>query len=445
MLLFPYSTDAPLYHLPLATVSIIIANVVIFFATTFQLGLGNVEEEAITWLILEFDTINPVQWITGAFMHADLMHLLGNMFFLWAFGLVVEGKIGGVKFLTIYMLMAAIDGAVVQIPMFLLGSDSGALGASGVIFALMLIAMLWAPENELDCFYFFLFRAGTFEIRILTLAGIFVFLQVVSLVLSGFSMSSEMLHMVGVLIGLPFGVYMLRSDMVDCEGWDLISRNEWLQQYEFLCSDKQRHRLSRKDAENYDPVTAALATSGRTVATANASALAGSLKPRAEKPIVKKSMPKLKLGFGGKNSAPVTAPQVDYANHPEFNRLTFLLRQSIDSKSTNMAQQHYTRLDELSLLGGVSEKLLMSYVSVLANEKRWVETLRPLAVIANREGELANAARIRMAQVQWKVLKKPEAARGILQSVILPPGALSPENQKILATRDAILAEIQKS
>ena len=94
MLIAPYSTDAPIYYRPWVTGSLIVANVLIFFATTFQLMTGNVEEESIAWLILDFKTINPLQWITGAFMHGDFMHLLGNMFFLWAFGLVVEGKIG---------------------------------------------------------------------------------------------------------------------------------------------------------------------------------------------------------------------------------------------------------------------------------------------------------------------------------------------------------------
>ncbi len=71
MLFVPYSTDAPIYYLPFATGTIIVANVVIFFATTFQVfPLGKLEVEDIEWLILEFDQINPIQWITGSFMHA---------------------------------------------------------------------------------------------------------------------------------------------------------------------------------------------------------------------------------------------------------------------------------------------------------------------------------------------------------------------------------------
>ena len=35
-------------------------------------------------------------------MHGGLMHLLGNMLFLWAFGLVVEGEIGSLRFVALY-------------------------------------------------------------------------------------------------------------------------------------------------------------------------------------------------------------------------------------------------------------------------------------------------------------------------------------------------------
>ena len=92
MLFLPYNTDAPLYYLPYATGGIIVANIVIFCATTLQVMLGNLEIESIEWLILQFSTINPFQWISGSFMHGDPMHLLSNMFFLWAFGVVIEGK-----------------------------------------------------------------------------------------------------------------------------------------------------------------------------------------------------------------------------------------------------------------------------------------------------------------------------------------------------------------
>ena len=445
MIVAPYSTDAPLYHLPITTGLLVLVNVVVFFATTFQLVLGNVEEDAIAWLILEFDTINPLQWITGAFMHGDFMHLIGNMFFLWAFGLVVEGKIGSLVFLALYMAIAAVDGAAVQLPMYLFGVEGGALGASGVIFALMVIAMLWAPENEMECFYFVGFYFGTFEIRIVKLCGAFMMLQMIFLWLGGFQMSSELLHVIGAAIGFPVGVWMLRQNLVDCEGWDFISRNEWLQNYSVFCSTEQRKRIEHKEHSDIDPVRAALAIEGADTAR-NVSTLAGP-KPKLKKAALKSELESsgAKRGFfGGKKPdlhAPMPEQVPDLSLHPEFNRLVFLLRQAITAKSVALGQQHFYRLEELNLVRGVSDKVLMAYVTMLAGEKKWMEAIRPLMIVASRDGESANQARLRIGQIQLKVNRDPKAAASALARIAVSPGETTAENQKLIAMRDALLAE----
>ena len=38
--------------------------------------------------------VHPLQWFSNLFMHGGIMHLLGNMVFLWVFGIIVEGKLG---------------------------------------------------------------------------------------------------------------------------------------------------------------------------------------------------------------------------------------------------------------------------------------------------------------------------------------------------------------
>ena len=132
----PYGTDAPIYHYPIATIACIAINTVMFVAT----GMGNVGDNLI-WLILDFEVINPLQWLTAAFMHASWMHLIGNMIFLWCFGLVAEGKLGAPKFIALYLGMALLSNALIQVPLFLIGHPGGALGASGAISALMVVAL----------------------------------------------------------------------------------------------------------------------------------------------------------------------------------------------------------------------------------------------------------------------------------------------------------------
>ena len=102
-MLFPFRTDAPIYHWPIVTVGLIVVNTLIFV-----MGLQNVEP-----LLLQFGHgLYPTQWLTNIFLHADILHLLGNMVWLWAFGLIVEGKLGWWKYLLVYLGIGIAQSAV---------------------------------------------------------------------------------------------------------------------------------------------------------------------------------------------------------------------------------------------------------------------------------------------------------------------------------------------
>lgn len=219
MFFFPFATDAPIYHWPIVTVLMIVLNTVIFLATG---------DSAETWFPnLKFHEINPLVWITCNFLHADVMHLVGNMLFLWPFGLVAEGKLGWWRFLLAYLGIGAIFGAATQISMYAGGVRGQALGASAVIFGLLALCVVWAPKNDLKVFYLFMlgFRlsAGIWEVSILTFSGVYLAWQVLSFALAGFNVSSAMLHLVGFAVGCPLGIALLKFRVVDCEGWDLLA------------------------------------------------------------------------------------------------------------------------------------------------------------------------------------------------------------------------------
>lgn len=222
-MLIPYNTDAPIYHFPWATIGLIVANCLLFLATA---GSFADEESAqgVLWLTLQFDRINPFQWISNHFMHADWLHLIGNMFFLWGFGLVVEGKLGWKRFLMVYFGICLVDGALLQIFMYLFfPSEVVALGASGVIFGLLAIAVVWAPKNEMNCFLLMGYVTRRVDVSILVFCSIYLALQLVFFTLGGYSMSSEALHLMGMALGLPVGIVLLKKGLVNCEGWDLFN------------------------------------------------------------------------------------------------------------------------------------------------------------------------------------------------------------------------------
>jgi membrane associated rhomboid family serine protease len=212
-MLIPFGTDAPIYHWPKGTVGLIVANVLSF------LLLNNHA------MAVEFGTLNPLQWITSLFAHANLGHLIGNMIFLWAFGIVVEGKVGWWKFLSINLLIGAAESAIGQVLM--LGSNGSALGASAAIFGLLAVAMVWAPENNLQFYYVFVVLFvpfwGTVEISLMIVGFIYIAQDFFWTVMTGFQMSSYLAHFTGAVIGAGVGVAMLKYRRVDCEGFDLLA------------------------------------------------------------------------------------------------------------------------------------------------------------------------------------------------------------------------------
>ena len=436
MLVAPCGTDAPIYHRPIATASIIIINVIVFCLTTLQLVVGDLSYETIDWLILDFERILPTQWITSAFMHAGPGHLIGNMLFLWAFGLVTEGKIGSLRFAGIYILMAAVQGALIQISTYCLGMQGGALGASGVIFSLIAIALLWAPENEIECFYWvgWIFY-GTFELRIVTLSMIYMGLQIVVLSITGFAMSSELLHAVGFFVGAPVGWLMLRRGLVDCEGWDLLSRNPWLNELSIgigLGSSTRQPQVAKAKAKSKSQ--SAQSTNPVVVAKA------GSPKPTGSSTERSSGLPLGKQSRAKKSQASGEVAR----KHPEFNRLRFQLHQSVERGDATGAQDMFYRIDQAGLINGLSTDSLFAFVQLLGRSKKWADTLRPLRIIAASDGPRKNEALLYLAQVQLKVNKNPTAAIDTLRLLCPLPEQPSSRDRAIHNKAKLVLKAAQR-
>lgn len=70
--------------------------------------------------------------VTAMFLHYGLLHLLVNMYALWVLGRTLEGVLGPVRFLTLY-LVAGFGG---NVAVYLFTPAHGAVGASTAIFGL---------------------------------------------------------------------------------------------------------------------------------------------------------------------------------------------------------------------------------------------------------------------------------------------------------------------
>jgi membrane associated rhomboid family serine protease len=81
------------------------------------------------------------------FLHGSIVHLLGNVLFLWIFGNNVEDRLGRIRYLLFYLAagaVAAIGYAVVN-----WSSASPLLGASGAIAGVMGAYLIWYPKARI--------------------------------------------------------------------------------------------------------------------------------------------------------------------------------------------------------------------------------------------------------------------------------------------------------
>jgi membrane associated rhomboid family serine protease len=118
--MIPLSTDAPIYHYPFATIAMIVVNVFAFVASGVVMDPEGIEP----WALSHGEGLHPVEWVTSNFIHGGFGHLIGNMIFVWGFGLVVEGKLGWWKYLLVYLGIGVTQCALEQT--FMLGYDGEA-------------------------------------------------------------------------------------------------------------------------------------------------------------------------------------------------------------------------------------------------------------------------------------------------------------------------------
>jgi membrane associated rhomboid family serine protease len=250
-MLIPYSTDAPLYYYPISTVSLIVLNIACFFA--FCSGVEpdpTLEVETLfERLSLQFGHgFLPWQWVTSMFMHMDIMHLIGNMIFLWSFGLVLEGKMGHFLFAGLYLAMGIVQAILVQALMLFF--EGSALGASGAIFSLLAIVVIFAPVNSFEVILLF-GRVIAFEMPILMFGFVYFAMNITFFFIGGAGMSSEALHLIGAMVGIPVGFILLLRGYVDCEGYDIISyfQGEQGRNSKLVKAAKKREKLRAKEEE----------------------------------------------------------------------------------------------------------------------------------------------------------------------------------------------------
>ncbi len=130
--------------IPNGVFALLIANG-LMFAAQIQLPVINA---ILPLFSLQSGNFMPWQLLTYGFLHADVTHILINMFALWMFGSDIERLMGTQRFLT-YFTVCVVGAGIVQL---IVGAIAGGyypttVGASGGVFGILLAYGLAFPNR----------------------------------------------------------------------------------------------------------------------------------------------------------------------------------------------------------------------------------------------------------------------------------------------------------
>ena len=90
--------------------------------------------------------------LSAMFLHGGLLHLAGNLLFLYIFGNNVEHRLGHWRYLAAYL--GAGIAATLFFALFVPGSQVPLIGASGAISGVLGFYFIWFPRNQVKVFVF---------------------------------------------------------------------------------------------------------------------------------------------------------------------------------------------------------------------------------------------------------------------------------------------------
>ncbi len=189
--MIPFKDDNPSRVFPFVTIFLILANVAVF---VFQWMLGKgaqaffVRYGAIPWEIAHFRELthldpalqtgwpSAVTLFSSMFIHGGILHLVGNMLYLWIFGDNVEGLMGPVRFFFFYIfcgLAAALTHVALEpnstIPM---------VGASGAISGVLGAYLVRFPGARIHVLIFLFWFIRVVRVPALVVLGLWFILQI---------------------------------------------------------------------------------------------------------------------------------------------------------------------------------------------------------------------------------------------------------------------------
>ena len=154
-MLFPYKDDNPKVLIPYVTYGIFAVNTVLFF---IQFLISRNDINSANRIFYSFGFIpadfNILTIFSSMFIHGNLAHIIGNLWFLKVFGDNVESVLGHLKYFFFYICC----GFIAAIAQYIINPSSTIpmIGASGAIAGVLGAYMVQFPNARVHNILFFI-------------------------------------------------------------------------------------------------------------------------------------------------------------------------------------------------------------------------------------------------------------------------------------------------
>lgn len=172
--MIPLSDNQRREAVPVVTYTLVALNVIVYlwdrhwglFGPNVVFADLTMQPREVVYALRGKEDLFPLVTIfTSMFMHANLMHIVGNMIFLVVFGAGIEEALGASRF-ALYYILWGVAAALAQI--YVNPSSSvPTLGASGAIGGVLGAYFLLFPTNKIEIIPIFIFLAFTVSAWIL--------------------------------------------------------------------------------------------------------------------------------------------------------------------------------------------------------------------------------------------------------------------------------------
>jgi membrane associated rhomboid family serine protease len=240
-MILPIRTSIRPQQTPYANYALIAVNIIIFFLEYHpDPTTGSIVFRP--WVAqLMLTPIRPHLWqfVSYAFLHSSIMHIVGNMFFLYLFGNNINDKLGHISYLCLYF-----GGAVFAGVGHTLLHTNPVLGASGAVAAVTGAYLVLFPQTLITVLYWFFF-IGTMELSALYFIA-FKLIVWDNIVEPRFSVAAIAYdaHLAGYAFGIAAMLVMLATGLISSSRFDLWAMvKRW----------NQRRRYRDVVSSGYDP------------------------------------------------------------------------------------------------------------------------------------------------------------------------------------------------